>query len=95
MKKKHNPKPTINDICIICGSPYAHTHEVFFGNPNARLSQEYGMTVRLCQYHHQDHKVGVHHNREFNLSLKREYQQKFNKMYPDLSFTDIFGRNWL
>lgn len=95
MKKKKNPIPTYDDKCIICMTPYAHTHEIFFGNPDARLSQEWGMTVKLCQYHHQDHKVGVHHNRENDLMLKRYGQQEFEKLYGHDKFMEIFGRNYL
>lgn len=95
MKKKPNPKPTIGDVCIVCNTPYAHLHEVFFGNPDARLSQDYGMQVRLCQYHHQDHVQGVHHNRTFDLQLKKEYYYKFKEQYPDLVFEDIFKTAWM
>lgn len=95
MKKKPNPKPTIDDLCFICNAPYAHTHEVFFGNPDARLSQDYGMTVRLCQYHHQDQRQGVHHNRGFDLNLKWKYYEKFKKMYPNKVFEDIFKTGWM
>lgn len=95
MKKKPNPKPTIDDLCIICGKPYAMTHEVFFGNPNARLSQEHGMVVRLCHTHHQDHKEGVHHNRLFDLSLKQQFQSKFEEEHGHDKFVSIFKRSWL
>ena len=95
MKKKPNPIPTADDLCEICGAPYAMTHEVYFGRPNAALSQKYGMTIRLCHKHHQDHKFGVHHNREFDLELKRTYQLKFKEMYPALVFEDIFRKSWL
>ncbi len=94
-KKKPNPRPTIDDQCYICERPYSELHEVFFGNPDARLSQDYGMVVRLCAYHHRDHKAGVHHNREFDLQLKTEYKAKFEEMYPDLNFCDIFKCAWL
>lgn len=95
MKKKPNPKPTADDLCVICGRPYAELHEVFFGNPDAALSQKYKMQVRLCYIHHRDHKVGVHHNEEFDTQLKQEYQLKFVEMYPDLDFYTIFRKNYL
>jgi len=95
VNKKPNPKPTIDDLCAICETPYAHTHEVFFGNPNAALSQKHGMTIRLCQKHHQDHKEGVHHNREFDLELKRKYQAIFEETHTREEFESIFKRNYL
>ena len=95
MKKKPNPQPTAEDLCVICGAPYAMTHEVYFSNPDARLSQDYGMTVRLCYRHHQDHKEGVHHNRELDLKLKWEFYDKFKSMYPNLKFEEIFKTGWM
>ena len=95
MKKKPNPKPTIEDLCVICGRPFSELHEVFYGNPDARLSQDYGMQVRLCAYHHRDSREGVHHNRELDLKLKVEYYKKFQVMYPHLRFEDIFKTSWL
>jgi len=94
MKKKPNPKPTINDTCAICGRPYAMTHEVYFGNPNAALSQKYGMTIRLCYDHHQHPKTGVHFNKEFRYQMQQEYKQKFAEMHPDLDFYSIFKSNF-
>lgn len=95
MKKKPNPKPTADDLCSVCGKPYAETHEVYHGNPNAALSQKYGMTIRLCPYHHRNSPNGVHHNKEFRNRLQKEYQQKFEEEYPDLVFKDIFGKTYL
>ena len=71
------------------------THEIYFGRGDARKSQDYGMTARLCYDHHQHHKTGVHHNRSFDLQLKLEYMQKFNEMYPDENFRSIFKTAWL
>lgn len=90
MKKKPNPIPTEEDYCEICGTPYAHTHEIFFGNPNAALSQEYGLTMRLCQYHHQDSKAGIHFNKEFREESFRRGQQVFKERYPELDFCKTF-----
>ena len=95
MKKKPNPLPTINDICVICGEPYAELHEVFYGNPNSALSQKWGMQVRLCGEHHRGHKEGVHHNIEFDLALKVRYQKRFETEYGHDKFMKVFGRNYL
>ena len=32
MKKRANPKPKIDDLCEICGTSYAMTHEIIPGN---------------------------------------------------------------
>ena len=95
MKKKPNPRPTMHDRCAICGKSYACTHVVYYGNPNAALSQKYGMTMRLCEYCHKDSKEGIHNNKEFRDRVQKEYQQKFIETYPELNFKDIFGKNYL
>lgn len=95
MKKKPNPIPTADDLCEECGKAFACTHEVFFGNPDAALSQIWGMTRKLCQYDHQDHKAGVHHNRKFDLRLKKEYQKRFEDLHGHEKFMEVFKRNYL
>ena len=95
MKKKPNPKPTADDLCAICGRAFAHLHEVYFGNPDAALSQMWKMQIRLCQYHHQDSKEGVHHNRDFDLRLKKEYQIIFEEKHGYDKFFEVFKRNYL
>jgi len=95
VKKRPNPKPTIDDLCAICGRPYAMTHEVFYGNPNAALSQKWGMTVRLCYDHHQHQSTGVHHNKELNIRLKQKYQQLFEDEQGHDKFMETFGTNYL
>ena len=95
MKKKPNPKPTIDDVCDICGTPYAELHEVFFGNPDARLSQDWGMQVRLCYYHHRRHVTGVHHNEKLDQKYKKEFQQKFEDEHGHDKFMEVFGTNYL
>ena len=95
MKKKPNPIPIADDLCEECGKAFAATHEVYFGNPDAALSQIWGMTRRLCYTHHQDHQTGVHHVREFDLRLKKEYQIRFEELHGHEKFMEVFKRNYL
>ncbi len=89
-----NPKPTADNLCIICGKPYAQLHEVFFGS-NRNNSIRYGCQERLCSYHHQDHRSGVHHNREFDLRLKMKHQSFLEDRMTREEFRNIFGKSWL
>lgn len=91
--KYKNPVPTADDLCIICQRPFAHTHEVFHG-PNRQLSMKYKLQVRLCQEHHTG-KNGVHFNPEFELRLKKEYQQKFEDQHGHEEWMRLFKRNYL
>ena len=82
------------DYCFICGRYGTEIHHVFFGNPNRKLSDKYGMVVGLCYHHHRGNK-GVHFNRELDLELKQMAQRRFNEIYPDSDFLAIFGRNYV
>lgn len=90
-----NPKPKAEDLCIICGRPYAQLHEVFFGRANRNKSIKHGCQERLCHYHHQDHRSGVHHNREFDLRLKMKHQSILEERMSREEFRLIFGKSWL
>ncbi|MEN6316703.1 MAG: hypothetical protein ABFD25_20900 [Clostridiaceae bacterium] len=93
--KKHRPlynhRPTANDICRKCGTAYAQTHEVFEGTGRRQLSIKYGMQVKLCWKCHAE----VPNDPLFDLSLKREYQHKFERKYGHVAFMLTFGRDYL
>ena len=69
-------------------------HHVIFGTSNRRLSEKYGLKVYLCLRHHTAGKDSVHLNQQIREDLCKEAQLKFEKEYPDLSFLEIFGKNW-
>lgn len=81
--------------CYICGSTYWLERHHVFGASNRSNSEKYGMVVDLCHFCHNEPPNGIHFNRQNDLKLKREFQQRFEDEYPGLSFIDIFGRNYL
>ena len=82
--------------CYICGYPYTEVHHIFYGTGNRKLSDEYGLTVRLCARHHRDYRDGVHGcNKELDYYLRRKGQEAFKEAYPDLDFIKLFGSNYL
>ena len=83
------------DNCFVCGSPYTEVHHVIYGTANRKLSDKYGLIVPLCHEHHRG-QTGVHFNRDFDISLKKLAQEKFNAVYgADKSFLEVFGKNYL
>lgn len=97
-KSKRNPKPTIDDICSVCGKPYAHTHEVFFGTANRRISIEQGFQEKLCAWHHNDinnKESNPHHNIEVDEALKRKHQARYELTHSREEFMQLIGRNYL
>lgn len=82
------------NYCFVCGRYGTEIHHVFFGNPNRKLSDKYGLVIGLCYEHHRGNS-GVHHNRELDLKMKRMAQKVFEQTYPERDFLAVFGRNYL
>ena len=75
-------------FCIVCGSMYVESHHCFMGS-NRKISEKYGLKVWLCAEHHRGD-YSPHHNREFDLKLKRQAQAEFLKTHSmELWMKDI------
>lgn len=60
--------PTEHGPCM--GNRMCQKHHAFGGSNRAKM--EMAATVfNLCDSHHEDHKTGVHHNKENRLIIKR------------------------
>lgn len=83
--------------CFICGTTRnINDHHIFAGTSNRKKSEQYGLKVYLCGYHHNLSDEGVHFNRELDLKLKRLAQQKFEETYGDRTkFIQEFGKSFL
>lgn len=80
-----------NDLnhCIICGKKRDNLHEVFFGR-NRQLSIKYGLIIPLCLECHRE----IHRNIELQDVWHKKGQATFEKTYPELSFVEIFRKNY-
>lgn len=82
--------------CYICGTTKdLQIHEVFFGTANRKKSIKYGCCLTLCAYHHNASNQAVHYNHELDIQLKMEMQRRFIKVYPNVDFRKVFGKNYL
>ena len=76
-----------------------HEHHVMFGGfgSGRKLSEKYGLKVYLCIRHHlaDGGPDAVHRSKASRELLCKEAQVCFEKNYPNLSFREIFGKNWL
>lgn len=72
-------------------------HHVVFGAANRKLSERYGLKVYLCTEHHLETggPYAVHRNPEVRNTLCKMAQITFEKIYPELSFRAIFGKNYI
>lgn len=84
--------------CLFTGSTVElDKHHIFFGNPDRKLSEKYGLWVWLRHDRHIEMSpyATPHNNRELDLELKKIGQMAFELQYPDLDFIEIFGKNYL
>lgn len=85
-----------NKSCYVCGCNTVHKHHIFYGTANRKLSEKYECWVWLCPYHHNMSNDGVHFNRELDLQIKRECQERWEAEYGTREeFRNIFGKNYL
>lgn len=77
--------------------PYTEEHHVIYGAGNRSLSEKYGLKIYLCFRHHNDQfsSVAVHNNPVIREMTCIDAQYAFEQKYPDKSFRQIFGKNYI
>lgn len=88
------------DECYVCGDTrWLEEHHCIFGSGKRKLSEKYGLKVKLCKHHHTGditgNKAAVHFNKVLDTKIKQEAQKAFERTYPELNFVKVFGRNYL
>ena len=92
------PKSIMTDDmnhCYLCGSMRnIQVHHIYGGYANRKLSTKYGLVVPLCyDCHLGTH--GVHFDSKKMRYLRILGQERFEEVYPSLSFSKIFGYNFI
>ena len=85
-------------VCFKCGTTLnLHKHHVINGTANRKISDEDGLWVYLCAYHHNGSNDSVHYNKEFALELKQIAEKRWIEFYgkDKESFIKRYGRNYL
>ena len=87
--------------CYLCmklnddyGIKPTEEHHAIFGTAQRKLSERYGLKVDLCIFHHRIGADAVHNNREMAAIIQADAQEAFEKIFPDLDFRAIFGKNY-
>ena len=72
-------------------------HHVYFGFGLRELSDQYGLTVWLCHYCHNEPPNGVHQNKEIRRALQARVQRIAMKHYgwSEKDFIGLFRKNYL
>lgn len=88
--------------CYLCiklhgdyGQRQTQEHHCIGGTANRKLSEKYGLKVRLCIPHHTGGPEAVHLNEGNMRILQKDAQLAFERKYPNLSFREIFGINYM
>lgn len=74
--------------------PGVEKHHVF-GGANRTASEEEGLTVYLCPYHHREGLRAVHRDRETDLIVKRYAQAAWERNHTREEFREKFGKSYL
>lgn len=85
------------DTCILTGSPYIERHHIFSGNPNRKLSEQYGFVVPLrYDLHPNGARANQKYAKQIDEHLKKMAQTYFEDHYGSREkFISIFGKSWL
>lgn len=92
-KERFSILTTNLDKCIICGKKRDNLHEIFYGTGKRQLSIKYGCVIPLCYQHHLEIH-DIHNNGVLSIIWKVKCQEMFEKVYPNLDFLEIFGKNY-
>lgn len=80
--------------CFICKTTFNLEEHHIFKGALRKTSERYGLKVWLCHEHHQG-KEGVHgKNRWLDCYLKKLAQERFEIVYPDLDFMELFHKRY-
>lgn len=86
------------DTCYLCGScGWLETHHIFGGNPNRKISDKHGFTVRLCPRCHRAGRDSVHNarNQGKDLFLKQTCQRAYEEAHTREEFIALIGKSYL
>lgn len=84
--------------CFICKNIYnLHSHHIFGGVANRKLSEQDGMKVWLCAPHHNMSDAGIHFDKNLDLRVKRVAQLKWQEYYgkTEDDFRKRYGKSYL
>ena len=84
--------------CYFCGRRVnLERHHILggFSSKNRDYSEQYGLWIWCCDFHHLDPKEGVQYNREKGDSLKRLAQIAFEARHSHEEWMQLCRKNYL
>ena len=82
--------------CFITGrTDNLHMHHIY-GAANRKISDKNGFWIWLTgELHNQNSRIDIHHNKEFDLRIKRICQSRYEEHHYRYEFLKLIGRNYL
>lgn len=81
--------------CYITGATQGlHKHHIYFGS-RRKASDRWGCWVWLSADWHNLSSYGVHFNKDLDMRLKQACQERFETLYGNDKFIEIFGKNYI
>lgn len=71
-----------------------HKHHIF-GGPNRWKSEEDGLFVWLCVYHHETGITAVHRNSDIMQMMHEIGQEAYERIHSRREFMDRYGKNYM
>lgn len=84
-------------VCLLTGrTDNLHEHHIYFGSGRRKISEKNGFKIWLTgEWHNQDSRKDVHHNRWLRLYLERLCQEVYEKSHGHAAFYAIFRQNYI
>lgn len=84
------------DGCLFCGRhDWLELHHCMPGRANRKKSDEDGLCVWLCHWHHNEPPIGVHYNK-YNRTLVQQLAQRvYEKNHTRQDWMRRYGKNYL
>lgn len=83
------------ESCFLCGRQTGlEWHHILGGTANRKLSERYGLKVRLCHECHTGD-GGAQYEKELNRELKQRAQRAFEMIYSHEEWMRRFRKNYL
>lgn len=81
--------------CYITGATQGlHKHHIYFGS-RRKASDRWGCWVWLSADWHNLSDYGVHFNKDLDTRLKQACQERFETLYGNDKFIEVFGKNYI
>lgn len=105
-KKRRTHKKSIlktrKGVCYLCAKlygdyreKYTEEHHIMFGSGQREISEDEGIKVDLCLYHHRIGQQAVHNNQEVREMLCRIAQEEYEKEHTRAEWMSLFKKNYL